>query len=131
MKKDRQVKYPCIYTHFKHNPEGDFNNYTYCTMGISKPMKRDDFEKVVFRCFNAVNTETEQTFSVFAIGNNLYHYEDSYKGELVIYKSLYDGRKPWARPVNEFLSKVPEGRESENPTGQVYRFEEVNNETKL
>ena len=125
MKKDRQVKYPCIYTHFKHNPEGDFNNYIYCTMGISKPMKPSDFEIVAFKCFNAINTETNEAFSVFAIGKELYHYESSYKGELVIYKSLYDGRKPWARPVREFLSKVPEGRESENPTGQIYRFEEV------
>lgn len=28
MQEERQVKYPCIYTHFKHNPKGEFNNET-------------------------------------------------------------------------------------------------------
>ena len=50
------------------------------------------------------------------------------KEELVIYKALYTAGEVkegdvFARPIEMFLEKVPEGKE--NPTGQVYRFEYV------
>lgn len=46
-------------------------------------------------------------------------------GELVvIYQSLQDGRV-WTRPLSAFQEPVPEGKE--NPTGQMLRFEKVNN----
>lgn len=44
--------------------------------------------------------------------------------EVVIYQSLQDGRV-WVRPVSSFQELVPEGKE--NPTGQKYRFEKVEN----
>lgn len=48
--------------------------------------------------------------------------------ELVIYKALYNDDKVkqgmiFARPINMFLEEVP--KEKENPTGQKYRFEYV------
>lgn len=48
--------------------------------------------------------------------------------ELVIYKALYTDENVkegdiFARPIDMFLEKVPENKE--NPTGQVYRFEYV------
>lgn len=47
---------------------------------------------------------------------------------LVIYKALYESEsfpygQIFARPKDMFLEKVPEGKE--NPTGQIYRFEYV------
>ena len=41
---------------------------------------------------------------------------------LVVYKALYGEGKVWSRPIDMFLDKVPEGKE--NPTGQIWRFEE-------
>lgn len=48
--------------------------------------------------------------------------------ELVIYKALYESKdvpygKIFARPKEMFLERVPASKE--NPTGQVYRFEYV------
>jgi hypothetical protein len=40
---------------------------------------------------------------------------------LVIY---CDEMNMWARPEEMFLGKVPEGRDAENVTKQIYRFEE-------
>ena len=41
---------------------------------------------------------------------------------LVVYKALYGEGKIWTRPIDMFLEKVP--KEKENPTGQIWRFEE-------
>lgn len=50
--------------------------------------------------------------------------EHSETGELlVIYKALYGQCGLFARPYEMFVEKVPEGKE--NPTGQIYRFEQV------
>lgn len=43
--------------------------------------------------------------------------------KLVIYRALYGDYKVYARPLDMFIEKVPEGKE--NPTGQEYRFELV------
>lgn len=48
--------------------------------------------------------------------------------EIVIYKALYKDCKIWVRPIEEFLSKVPEGKD--NPTGQKYRFEFVEKDSR-
>lgn len=127
----REVKYPKVYKHFKHNPDGDFNNYTYCTMGISKPISENFIYKQGLAYDNndiieSTHTKFDVIFNNYKIDGVLYHNEKFDPNELVIYKSLYDDYIPWAREVSEFLSKVPEGREEENITGQVYRFEEVN-----
>lgn len=45
---------------------------------------------------------------------------------LVVYKALYGEGKVWVRPIDMFLEKVPEGKE--NPTGQIWRFEEYHPE---
>lgn len=41
----------------------------------------------------------------------------------VVYKALYGDNQVWTRPLSEFESFVPEGKE--NPTGQKYRFQQV------
>lgn len=41
----------------------------------------------------------------------------------VVYMSLNGDSQVWTRPMSEFESLVPEGKE--NPTGQKYRFEQV------
>ena len=41
----------------------------------------------------------------------------------VVYKSLNGDNNVWTRPLSEFESFVPEGKE--NPTGQKYRFEQI------
>lgn len=43
--------------------------------------------------------------------------------KLVIYRALYDDCKVYARPLDMFIEKVPEGKP--NPTGQEYRLELV------
>jgi hypothetical protein len=40
---------------------------------------------------------------------------------LVIYHALYGEGETFARPVEQFMSEVEDGKE--NPTGQKYRFE--------
>lgn len=42
---------------------------------------------------------------------------------LVIYRALYGNCEVYARPLDMFIEKVPEGRV--NPTGQKYRLELV------
>lgn len=41
---------------------------------------------------------------------------------LVLYRALYGECGRFVRPYNMFLEKVPDNKE--NPTGQIYRFEE-------
>lgn len=45
------------------------------------------------------------------------------EGEMVVYQSLNGDNRTWVRPKEMFASKVDE--DVENPTGQTYRFEEV------
>lgn len=42
---------------------------------------------------------------------------------LVVYHALYGEGDTYARPLEQFMSEVEEGKE--NPTGQKYRFEPV------
>ncbi len=41
--------------------------------------------------------------------------------KLVVYQAQYDENKMYARPLEMFLEKVPDGKE--NTTGQIHRFE--------
>lgn len=43
---------------------------------------------------------------------------------MVVYHTLYGDRQMYVRPLNIFLEEVP--KEKENPTGQKYRFEFLN-----
>ena len=43
--------------------------------------------------------------------------------KLVLYKALYGEYGLFVRPYNLFVEEVPEGKV--NPTGQKYRFEQV------
>ena len=41
----------------------------------------------------------------------------------VVYKALYADNEVWIRDTDEFMSEVPEDKQNENITGQLYRFE--------
>lgn len=45
--------------------------------------------------------------------------------DLVLYQALYGNKKSYARPLDMFLEEVP--KDKENPTGQKYRFENMDN----
>lgn len=123
--KERKVKYPYIYKHFK----GGF----YVTIGISKPVAYFELNKSLFEVdsyylvaengFNAVHTETNDIVIIYKdSGGNFYHQKEIDCEELVIYKSLYSGTGAFARPIDIFLSKVD--KEKYLNTAQEYRFEE-------
>lgn len=44
--------------------------------------------------------------------------------KMVVYHTLYGDCQMYVRPLNMFLEEVP--KEKENPTGQKYRFEFLN-----
>lgn len=48
--------------------------------------------------------------------------------KLIVYKSLYEHGDVWCRPISMFLEEVPKGKQ--NPTGQKYRFEKFEPESK-
>lgn len=102
-----QVAIPGIYQHFKHLDEGEYLNYVYVTIGISKPV--EDFR--VSDSHNniyALYTETEPKKRI-KIGktNKVYiHSSNTCNEELVLYKSLYDDSFAYARPRDIFLSEV-------------------------
>jgi hypothetical protein len=52
---------------------------------------------------------------------NLAEHTETYE-TMVVYHSLYGEAEIWTRPLDMFMSEVPEDVE-ENPTGQTYRFE--------
>ena len=120
----REVKYPGFYRHFKYDPNKIPNNYIYCTMFKSKPTGIENIANAS-KTIRVFNTELEVRMHLYLIDNEWYHSNKEYDKELVIYESIYDDCIPYARETSEFLSRVPEGREEENITGQVYRFEEV------
>ncbi|GAA0117360.1 DUF1653 domain-containing protein [Clostridium senegalense] len=68
-----------------------------------KKIYRHFKDKLYFVEDIATNTETEEV--------------------MVVYRALYGEYKLFVRPINMFLQKVP--KEKENPTGQEYRFMEV------
>lgn len=119
----RELKYPAIYKHFK-------NKY-YATMGISKPMYVEEYEKylednnlklwdVNFLWFE--HTESNKSIPVCMINGEYRHLREPNK-KLVLYKSLYDDKGTYARELDMFMSEVD--KEKYPDVKQKYRFEEV------
>ena len=114
--KERKIKYPCIYRHFK----GDF----YATMGISIPCDVEKIDVLTFaRCVKTTHTEEEKTIIVYidSVGN-MVHSNKLEASNMVIYKSLYDDSGIYARPYDMFASEIDKEKYPNYLT--KYRFEE-------
>lgn len=76
-------------------------------------MKRDieNSKGKVFRHFKG---------DLYLVEDFVIHSETQEK--MVLYRALYGACELFVRPYNMFIEKVEEGKE--NPTGQIYRFEE-------
>ena len=104
----RKVKIPAVYKHFKYKEDGIINNYLYCTMFLVYPISEENVPEEIMRKAPKItvkHTETNEEITLFYYDNK-WNYINERKETLVIYKSLYDGSLPYARPIEMFLSEV-------------------------
>ena len=121
--KPRKVKIPAVYKHFKHKEDGIINNYLYCTMFLAYPISEENVPEEIMRKAPKItvkHTETNEEITLFYYDNK-WNYINERKETLVIYKSLYDGSFPYARPMDMFLSEVDHNKYQN--VKQKYRFE--------
>ena len=127
--KSRKVKIPAVYKHFKHKEDGIINNYLYCTMFLAYPIKKEDgLNTEIMRKAPKItvkHTETNEEITLFYYDNQ-WNYINNDNETLVIYKSLYDGSFPYARPMDMFLSEVDHNKYQN--VKQKYRFELLDGE---
>ena len=120
----RKVKIHAVYKHFKHKEDGIINNYLYCTMFLAYPIKKEDELNTEImrkaRKMTAIYTETNEEITLLYYDNK-WNYINERKETLVVYKSLYDGSRPYARPMDMFLSEVDHNKYKH--VTQKYRFE--------
>lgn len=123
---------PAIYKHFKRTDDGTLNNYMYCTMFIAKSVDR---EVIAEFCEPRYKTEVlpivwaefteikDKQIPLFLIDGEYKFWNGDCKEDLVVYKSLYDDKKPYARPLSMFISEVDHVKYPN--VKQKYRFELV------
>ena len=124
----RKVKIPAVYKHFKHKEDGIINNYLYCTMFLAYPISEENVPEEIMRKAPKItvkHTETNEEITLFYYDNK-WNYINERKETLVIYKSLYDGSFPYARPMDMFLSEVDHKKYPN--VKQKYRFELLDGE---
>ena len=121
---ERVVKPNQIYRHFK----GKY----YATLGVSKPIKEEEFGLLIsksgldksIKTQYIFHTELERQIIVIQKDGELYHRSHNSEDELVIYTPLYFSDYPvYARPKEMFLSKTDLNKHPE--ATQEYRMELV------
>ena len=129
--KDRKIVVPGIYRHFKHTEDGIPNNYMYCTMFVAKAVDKkgiqescEPFETKLLPIIWVKYTEDkEKQIPLFLIDGEYKFWNGDCNQDLLVYKSLYDGEQPYARPYDMFMSEVD--HEKYPNVKQKYRFELV------
>ena len=123
--KPRKVKIPAVYKHFKHKEDGIINNYLYCTMFLVYPISEENVPEEIMRKAPKItvkHTETNEEITLFYYDNKWTYIMGIDDDKLlVIYKSLYDGSFPYARPIDMYLSEVDKTKYPH--VKQRYRFE--------
>lgn len=127
--KDRKIVVPGIYRHFKHTEDGIPNNYMYCTMFVAKAVDKKVIQEFCERFKTKVlpiiwvkyTEKKDKRIPLFLIDGEYKFWNGDCNQDLLVYKSLYDGEQPYARPYDMFMSEVDHEKYSE--ITQKYRFE--------